>query len=566
MSERRFRVGAAVGSGMAAQAAERAGADFILALGAGKMRSMGVASPASLLPVYDGVEFTIDFALTEILPRTQLPVFVGLPLFDPRIEPEPLVQRLKSIGIRGLTNFPAVFHLGAQASALEDLGYGRSREVAFLSAAARAGLETIGYVRSRSDATALIRAGISTLCVNFSLNPHRNQDAETEEMLDRTTVALRRVTQNLRKPHLNLTFYLGGGPVSGGASMDRLCRNAGIDGFIGGSALDRVPLERSLVNSVASFREIEVLQNQVQSLQRRLHRLNERHGIITHSGAMNEMLDLIDRHNGDGRHIVLAGETGTGRLDIARLVADKVKGDRRRKSWAARTDGRHDTIEQLFGRAAQGDERKLIGLLDLAEPGAPVVVPDIERLSRQAQEQLAQLLAKGTYMTVGDNRPRQSEARIIMTIAFPYDAHSHLDPALAEILAPLTVQVPPLRDRPEDIPSLARRIVQDLDSENTRLSGAMIRTLMRHTWPGNLNELRSVIDWIVGRKFACSEAELITRVGQSEIDSRSGPISQRDRITKALLLNNLNRSRTADFLGISRKTLYNQIVKYRLLS
>jgi predicted TIM-barrel enzyme len=237
---------------MAAQAAERAGADFILALGAGKMRSMGVASPASLLPVYDGVEFTIDFALTEILPRTRLPVFVGLPLFDPRIEPEPLVQRLKSIGIRGLTNFPAVFHLGVQASALEELGYGRSREVAFLSAAARAGLETIGYVRSRSDAMALIRAGISTLCVNFSLNPHRHQDAETAEMLDRTTVALRRVTQNLRKPHLSLTFYLGGGPVSGGASMDRLCRNAGIDGFIGGSALDRVPLERSLVNSVAS--------------------------------------------------------------------------------------------------------------------------------------------------------------------------------------------------------------------------------------------------------------------------------------------------------------------------
>ena len=81
----RFSVGAAVGSGMAARAAEKAGADFILALGAGKMRSMGVPSPASLLPIYDAIELTLEFAALELIPRVQLPVYVGLPLFDPRM-------------------------------------------------------------------------------------------------------------------------------------------------------------------------------------------------------------------------------------------------------------------------------------------------------------------------------------------------------------------------------------------------------------------------------------------------------------------------------------------------
>ena len=82
MSKYRFQVGAAVGSGMAARAAEDAGADFILALGAGKLRSMGISSPAALLPIYDAKEFTIEFATSELLPRVQLPVFVGLPLFQ----------------------------------------------------------------------------------------------------------------------------------------------------------------------------------------------------------------------------------------------------------------------------------------------------------------------------------------------------------------------------------------------------------------------------------------------------------------------------------------------------
>ena len=76
-------LGAGIGSGMTARAAERAGADFVLALNAGRFRAMGGSSPASILPIRSANNFVASFAWTEILPNTKLPVFFGACGFDP---------------------------------------------------------------------------------------------------------------------------------------------------------------------------------------------------------------------------------------------------------------------------------------------------------------------------------------------------------------------------------------------------------------------------------------------------------------------------------------------------
>src|SRR5271167_2299088 len=81
-----FLVAAAIGTGMAAQAAARGGADFLLALNAGRLRSMGEPSVASLLALRDTNRFVMEFAKAEIRPRTKLPVFIGLAAFDPLLD------------------------------------------------------------------------------------------------------------------------------------------------------------------------------------------------------------------------------------------------------------------------------------------------------------------------------------------------------------------------------------------------------------------------------------------------------------------------------------------------
>src|SRR5690242_19037652 len=73
----RFVLGAAVGTGMAAKAAERGGADFLLAASAGRFRSMGISSVACMLALRDSNRLVMEFAETEILCRTSLPVFFG---------------------------------------------------------------------------------------------------------------------------------------------------------------------------------------------------------------------------------------------------------------------------------------------------------------------------------------------------------------------------------------------------------------------------------------------------------------------------------------------------------
>lgn len=556
---------------MAAQAAEQAGADFILALGAGKMRSMGVASPASLLPVYDGVNFTIDFAISELLPRTELPVYVGLPLFDPRLDCSALIERLKKLDIKGLTNFPAVFHFGERAETLENFGFGQGREIAFLTEASNAGLETIGYVRSRADATAMVNAGISTLCINFGLNPTTRRDEIGAEKADQIAIAAKDIVEHVRKPRRKLTIFLGGGPVSGGANLDRLCRKAEIDGFIGGSALDRVPLERSLVNSVASFREIEVLQNRLKRVQRKMHGFSDRYGIICQSFAMGEMLDRAEKLIMTGSHIAISGEENTGRIDVARMIASRIQGSRRQESWELVLTGEADSAPQLFGRPKCYRRRRLVGMLELSNARRPIILCGIPCLPPELQDMLAEFVSEGSFRSVGNPTVKHSDARVIFILDAAAETSARsgtLTDSLAAVLKGREVSVPPLRDRIEDIPELARKSVEGLGVDGERLTTPIIRTLVRHGWPGNLKELDAVIRWLVkDRNFRVSETELIAHLGShQQAASGLSSISRRDRIIQALLLNNLNRTRTAEYLGVSRKTLYNQIRKYDILS
>ena len=556
---------------MAAQAAEQAGADFILALGAGKMRSMGVASPASLLPVYDGVKFTIDFAISELLPRTSLPVYVGLPLFDPRLDCASLIEQLKKLGIKGLTNFPAAFHFGRRADILEDYGYGRGREIDFLIKASNAGLDTIGYVRSRADAVAMAAAGISTLCINFGLNPTTPQGGDGGEKTDQIAIAAKDIIEHVRKPSRKLTVFLGGGPVSGGAELEKLCRKAEIDGFIGGSALDRVPLERSLVNSVASFREIEVLHNRLERMQRKLHRFSDRYGIICQSFAMDQMLDRAEKLVLAGSHIAIAGEDNTGRHDVARMIARRIQGRRRQSYWELELNGEPDSAAQLFGRPKTGGKKRLIGLLEIAGARRPIVLRGIGRLPADLQNMLAGFIADGSFRSAPDPAVKHSDARIFFILDSAEKSsgkNGAMTDSLSAAVRGCQINVPPLRDRIEDIPMLARQSAEGMGADGERLTIPVIRTLVRHSWPGNLKELDAVMRWLAEEKdFRAREQELVTLLGShQQAANRLSTISRRDRIIQALLLNNLNRTRTAEYLGISRKTLYNQIRKFDILS
>ena len=79
----KFLIGAAIGSGSTALAAERGGADFLLAINAGRLRSMGAPSIACMLPIFDAGPLTLDFAREELLPQCRIPVLLGVNVWGP---------------------------------------------------------------------------------------------------------------------------------------------------------------------------------------------------------------------------------------------------------------------------------------------------------------------------------------------------------------------------------------------------------------------------------------------------------------------------------------------------
>jgi predicted TIM-barrel enzyme len=550
---------------MAARAAENAGADFILALGAGKLRSMGIPSPASLLPIFDPVDFTLQFAAGELVPRVDLPVYVGLPLFDPRLKIDALLPRLRDLKIVGLTNFPAVFHFGARAAFLEKHGLGLQREIDFLIAAKAEGFDTIGYVRSRGEATSMVDAGITSLCINFGLNPSSQDKGVKDETVQQLAVAAKDIVDSVRRPQRSLTVYLGGGPVSGGAELDRLCRKAGIDGFIGGSAMDRAPLEKSLLNSVASFREIEVLQDRVERLERRLNRYSKRYGIICRSDAMDQMLNRVELAvRKDARLILISGEMATGRRSIADMAAKRILTKSKGRRWDIDLAKSKDGIGELLGSKRETRLRRRVGVLELSGEADVITIFGFDSLKRADRQTLESVMVRGEYETETDTRTKRSAATFILVLGETAET-TKIAPANEKDCQ--VVHVPRLRDRIEDIPLLAKSFAAEMGADASELQPALLRTLIRHNWPGNLAELEKTISWLMKeRRGICSEAEMISYLGGGQTSADRPNISQRDRVIQALLLNNLNRTKTAEHLGVTRKTLYNQIKKYNILT
>src|SRR5207244_1311120 len=132
LKNREHLIGAAVGSGMTAAAAEEGGVDLLLVLSASYFRLHGTSSGAAMMPYANANAITWDAAIHHVLPRVQrTPVFVGACAQDPSLDLDAHLARVKQYGFAGVTNFPSVsFFEGRYRDALEDAELGLNREVA----------------------------------------------------------------------------------------------------------------------------------------------------------------------------------------------------------------------------------------------------------------------------------------------------------------------------------------------------------------------------------------------------------------------------------------------------
>src|ERR1041384_3755575 len=216
LKNRSHLIGAAVGSGMTAAAAEEGGVDLLLVLSASYFRLHGTSSAAAMMPYANANALTWEATVHHVLPRiTRTPVFVGTCAQDPSLDIDAHLARVKEYGLAGVVNFPSVSMFeGRYRDAIEDAGLGLDREAAMLRRAKGLGLLTIGFCLRPADAQVLAKAGVDILCLHLGVAEGRTLDAaEHQAALDRAIESIRAMMDAANAAAANPYCVIFGGPV-----------------------------------------------------------------------------------------------------------------------------------------------------------------------------------------------------------------------------------------------------------------------------------------------------------------------------------------------------------------
>lgn len=304
----------------------------------------------------------------------------------------------------------------------------------------------------------------------------------------------------------------------------------------------------------------------------------------TRSPAMRRLFQTIRKIAPTNVNVLIVGENGTGKELVATSIHDL--SDRRAATLVKINCAAipSELLEsELFGhsRGAFTDaagERK--GLFEMADRGS-IFLDEIVEMPPRLQAKLLRVLQEHEFRPVGSTQTVRADFRLICaTNADPDDAvrEGQLREDLYFRLNTILLTVPPLRERPEDLPLLATQFLRTYSAQYGRsvetVTPAAMRMLEQHDWPGNVRELEHALERavIVSRDSEIKPADLPEFGRAREIKARASGIPrgctleevERLTILQTLELTGWNKRATADILGIHRPTLYNKLRKYRL--
>ncbi|WP_298360621.1 sigma-54 dependent transcriptional regulator [Runella sp.] len=300
---------------------------------------------------------------------------------------------------------------------------------------------------------------------------------------------------------------------------------------------------------------------------------------LASSPVMQQLYDTVERVAATDATILVLGENGTGKSDLAQLIHQK--SNRLDKPFVIVDLGAvpESLFEsELFGhvKGAFTDAKEdRAGRFEEAH-GGTLFLDEIGNLSLQMQAKLLTVLQNRTVTRVGSNKPRLVDVRIICATNQPIGqmvAERTFRQDLLYRINTIELRLPPLRERPEDIVPLAELFLKQYRHQYKRvvttLSAALIKQLQRYNWPGNVRELRSAVERAViltqqntlqPEDFfqnAFTETSQFTETYQLEE-------MEKQLIVKAMKKYNGNITEVARELGLSRQALYRRMEKYEL--
>lgn len=361
-----------------------------------------------------------------------------------------------------------------------------------------------------------------------------------------------------------------------------------MEGFCINPSGERIPISVStailkdeagrIIGGAETFRDLRELEELKQQLE-----LDPVKGDLTsRSPAMRPILEMLPAVAGSSSVVLIQGETGTGKEVTARAIhrqSPQAKGP----FVAVNCGALPDTLleSELFGYkkgAFTGADRDKIGRFKQAD-GGTLFLDEIGEISPAMQVKLLRVLQEGVYESLGSTKSEKSRARVICATnrnlkqmveegSFRRDLFYRINV--------ITFNLPPLRERREDIPDLAEYFLRKyrikMGKSIQGFSEEVYAAFYAYPWPGNIRELENVIERAVvlctGDRIdiSCLPDDVLHVLRGGEVqttDSYRPPfMSEPERIMEALERNNFNRTLTAKDLGIHRATLYRKMKLY----
>ncbi len=339
-------------------------------------------------------------------------------------------------------------------------------------------------------------------------------------------------------------------------------------------------LEHAQLLLLRAVRTVQVEQENVH-LKAQLERSFGLDRILGKSAAIEKVLDRVRQVADSKASVLLEGESGTGKELVARALhglSSRKGGPFVAVHCAALSPQLLES--ELFGHekgSFTGATERRIGRFEQAQ-GGTIFLDEIGEIDPTTQVKLLRVLGERTLERVGGNRLINVDVRLIAA------THRGLDRLVQEgkfredlyfRIRVVQIQMPPLRERPEDIPILAESFRKEYSLENGKgdlsFAPSSIKLFMDYRWPGNVRELRTAVEHGVvlakGKTIEPDDLPNSVRRGSDGIQPRIEPTSLRlDKIQKNIIdaamdKSGKNISKAAQALGISRRTLHRKLAQ-----
>jgi two-component system response regulator AtoC len=335
------------------------------------------------------------------------------------------------------------------------------------------------------------------------------------------------------------------------------------------------------------LRETQELRQKTQQLERRLEIAETRLTPIFKSKAMQEIDELIGAMAPSEANVLITGESGTGKEVIANDIHTRSRRAGKPMVKLNCAAFPQTLIEgELFGYvkgAFTGATNDFSGMIAAAS-GSTLFLDEISDMPPDLQTRFLRVLQEREYRPLGSTRTLKADFRLIAATNRPTAqalAENRLRSDLYYRLNTFQIEVPPLRERKQDIPplvaSFVKQFAQQLGKPEPAIAPDAFQKLLDYAWPGNVRELQNAMEYavvlarqnLIGVKELPTEVQLPAVLQQTERNiPRAGVQSlddvERETILQALAHCHGNKKKAAELLGIQRPTLYNKLKRYAI--